>query len=126
MREAVLSALFLLSVFGLASAIAVLKIGRYFLGEGYCLKDGCSAPGHPKEHRKGLGKIPYVGDALYCPPCLAFWIGMAFSWWILSPAAAVGVSVKWQAAVMDGLAACAAAWIAHVAVMWKAKDVPTI
>lgn len=126
MRELVTLIVFQLAVFGLATAIAVLKIGRYFLGVGYCLKEGCTAPGHPKELRKGLGKIPYFGDLLYCPPCLAFWIGMAASWWFVSPAAAVGLDVKWKATLVDGLAACAVSWILHVAVMWKAKDVREI
>jgi hypothetical protein len=91
--------LFLLAVYGLANAIAVLKIGRYFLGT--------------EDKRKGPGRLPYFGDLLYCPPCLAFWFGMACSAWFLSPASLV-VPVWWKAMLLDGLAACAVAYLLHV------------
>jgi hypothetical protein len=90
---------FLCAVFGLASAIAVLKFGRYFLGT--------------VKARKGIGRIPYVGDLFYCPPCLAFWIGMAMSKWVLSPSSAV-VPVWWQAMLCDGLMACGVVWLLHL------------
>jgi hypothetical protein len=102
--------IFLMSVHGLATAIAVLKIGRHILGEGYCTKEGCSSPGHPHELRKFIGRIPRIGDLFYCTPCLSFWIGMGFSWKVLSPARAV-CPVWWQAMVLDGLMACAVSWL---------------
>lgn len=103
--------IFLASVHGLATAIAVLKIGKYIFGEGYCdVEEGCPSPRHPYEHRKFLGRIPKIGDLFYCTPCLAFWIGMMFSWKVLSPTSSV-CSIWWQAMVLDGLMACAVSWV---------------
>lgn len=102
--------IFLASVHGLATAIAVLKIGRFIFGVGYCEAEKCASPKHPFEHRKFLGRIPKVGDLFYCTPCLSFWIGMIFSWKVLSPARAV-CSTWWQAMVLDGLMACAVSWV---------------
>lgn len=104
--------IFLAAVHGLATAIAVLKIGRYIFGLGYCEKKDaeCSSPKHPFEHRKFLGRIPKVGDLLYCTPCLSFWIGMIFSLTVLSPARTV-CPIWWQAMVLDGLMACAVSWL---------------
>lgn len=107
--------IFLMSVHGLATALSVLKIGRYIFGQGYCDKVECAAPRHPLEHRKLLGRIPKVGDLFYCTACLSFWIGMAVSWKILSPASLV-CSVWWQAMLLDGLMACAVSWILFVVV----------
>lgn len=99
MKELVKLALFVLVVYGLANAIAVLKIGRYFIGT--------------VTDRKFLGRVPYLGDLLYCPPCVAFWIGMAFSWGLLSPASD-WIAVWWKAMIMDGLAASGAIYLVHV------------
>lgn len=99
MSRFVLLLLFILAVYGLANAIAVLKIGRFFLGT---VKD-----------RKFVGRIPYLGDLFYCPPCLAFWIGMLFSWQGLSPTADL-VTLGWRAILVDGLVASAAAYILHL------------
>jgi len=113
---AVATLIFLLSVHGLATAISVLKVGRWIFGIGYCdgkscsCTLGCSAAGHPYEHRKFLGKVPKLGDLFYCSACLAFWIGMGVSWKILSPTRAV-CSIWWQAMVLDGLMACAVSWM---------------
>jgi len=96
-------AIFLLAVYGLANAVAVLKIGRYFIGT--------------HKARKGLGRIPYFGDMLYCPPCQAFWYGMAFSKYALSPSREYVVAQGqplWTSVIMDGLAACAVAYLLHV------------
>lgn len=90
---------FVMAVYGLANAIAVLKFGQYFLGTW--------------DKRKLPGKIPVLGDMLYCPPCLSFWIGMACSYWFFSPAQAF-VGLGWKAMVVDGLVACAAAYILHL------------
>lgn len=105
--------IFLMSVHGLATAIAVLKIGRFVFGEGYCEKEKCPEARHPYELRKFLGRIPKLGDLFYCTPCLAFWIGMGFSWKILSPARLV-CPIWWQAMVIDGLMACAVSWVLFV------------
>lgn len=112
---------FLLSVYGLATAIAVLKIGQFFFGKERCSKAECAAPGHPFETRKFLGRIPYVGDLFYCPPCLSFWIGMGISAKVLSPAREV-CQVWWQAMFLDGLMACAVSWILFVITEKTAKD----
>lgn len=107
--------IFIAAVHGLATALSVLKIGRYIFGTGYCDKKDteCSAAKHPFEHRKFLGRIPKFGDLFYCTACLSFWIGMACSWWVLSPAGAV-CAVWWQAMVLDGLMACAASWMLYL------------
>lgn len=90
---------FLLAVYGLANAL-LLKMGQWVLGT----EDG----------RRGPGRIPYVGDVFYCPPCASFWIGMACSVWIVSPAEQI-VPVWWKAMLLDGLAASAASWVLHAA-----------
>jgi hypothetical protein len=139
--------IFLLSVYGLANAIAMLKIGVYFFGDPVdqvVFENGTKISwkklsqtsinhleiedlkGRTQEvklvdvdrilARKGLGRIPYVGEMFYCPACLSFWIGMATSIWIVSPAIQV-CSIAWKAMLLDGLAACAASWLLHVAAM---------
>lgn len=90
--------IFLLAVYGLANAFR-LKIGQWFFGR--------------REARRFLGKVPYVGDLFYCPPCLSFWIGMLFSFVIVSPAFLV-CPVWWKAMILDGLAACGVTWLLHV------------
>lgn len=104
--------IFLTSVFGLSTAIAVLKIGQHIFGVAYCPKKECSHKDHPKELRRFLGRIPVLGDLFYCPPCLAFWIGTALSALVLSPATLV-VHVRWAAAIIDGLMACGVVWLLH-------------
>jgi hypothetical protein len=105
--------LFTFAVYGLANAISVLKIGQFIFGIGYCKDKYCVDDGHPKEGRRLLGKIPYLGDLFYCPPCVAFWVGMGMSWLILSPASEV-VSLKWQAMVVDGLSASGWVYLIHM------------
>jgi hypothetical protein len=105
--------IFVFAVYGLANAIAVLKFGQLFFGIGYCTKEGCDAKGHPKELRVGPGRIPWLGDIFYCPPCLAFWIGMVFSLVVLSPTSVL-TPVVWKATVMDGLVASGAIWLLHL------------
>ena len=117
--------LFILAVYGLSNAIAVLKIGQFMFGQSHCRKKDCTAPRHPLETRKGLGRIPYLGDLFYCPPCLAFWIGMAASWWIFSPARLL-VDIHWKAAVVDGLAASGAVWIIHLLAEWLGRGDPDL
>lgn len=109
MREAVGLVIFLLAVYGLANAFT-LKIGRHLFGEARCAKKDCAAEGHPRETRKSLGRIPCVGDLVYCVACLSFLIGTACSLWILSPSAFL-VAVRWKAALLDGFMACGASWI---------------
>lgn len=114
MLTAVALFIFLMSVHGLATAIAVLKLGRHIFGEGYCTEEGCPSTRHPYEHRRFLGRIPKFGDLFYCTPCLSFWIGMGVSWKALSPARLV-CPVWWQAMVLDGLMACAVSWLLFLA-----------
>lgn len=104
---------YVMAIFGLATAIAVLKFGQFFFGIGHCPTKDCKAQGHPKELRRFLGRIPYVGDLFYCPPCLAFWFGVGISLAIVSPSRFVIASV-WQAAFMDGLLASGAIWLLHL------------
>lgn len=134
--------IFILAVYGLANALAYLKIGIYLFGDPVdelTLKDGrkiawkslvdkgtvIEIEDHEGrrtpfmkeeirkiEKRRGLGRIPYVGAVFYCPACLAFWIGMAASLWFLSPATLV-CPIRWKAMILDGLTACAAAWLLH-------------
>lgn len=134
---------FLLAVYGLANAIAMLKIGCYFFGDPSDeieIENGTRIPwkilvdkgdsleiedcrGQKRDlkkqdvrrvlRRKGLGRIPYVGEIFYCPACLSFWIGMAVSLWVLSPAAQV-CPIWWKAMLLDGFGACAASWLLHV------------
>lgn len=91
--------LFFMAVYGLASALTVLKFGQYFFGT--------------HKERKSLGKIPFLGDIFYCPPCISFYLGMAVSVFILSPSMMV-VPVWWKAMLLDGLAAVAFSYLAHV------------
>lgn len=114
--------LFLFAVYGLSNAIAVLKIGQYIFGLGHCTEKDCKAPGHPREKRKFLGRIPYLGDLFYCPPCLAFWIGMAFSLAVFSPASQF-TNVQWKAVITDGLAASGMIWLLHA---WAMRTIEGI
>lgn len=92
--------LFAMAVYGLATALTVLKFGQYFFGT------------WEKGKRKFLGKIPFFGDIFYCPPCISFYLGMAASVWLLSPAYAI-VPVWWKAMIVDGLVAVAFSYLAH-------------
>jgi hypothetical protein len=105
--------IFVFAIYGLANAIAVLKIGQYFIGTSHCSKKDCASLGHPKETRKGLGRIPYLGDMLYCPPCLSFWFGMAMSRFVVSPASTV-MAGSWVSMVVDGLIASAVSYLLHL------------
>jgi hypothetical protein len=145
-------AVFLLAVYGLANAIAMLKIGVYFFGdpvdevvlgtgakiswkkladkgEFYEVLDLRERKWELKKlevdrvlARKGLGRIPYIGEMFYCPACLSFWIGMATSVWIVSPAVQV-CQVWWKAMLLDGFMACAASWLLHVIAMRMTKGI---
>ena len=95
-------AIFVLAVYGLASALTVLKFGRYFFGT------------YEADKRKFLGKIPFFGDIFYCPPCISFYIGMAVSVFFLSPSRTM-VPVWWKAMILDGLMAVAFSYLAHAA-----------
>lgn len=122
---ALTATLFFLSVYGLANAIAVLKIGRYFLGYGYCFAKDCTALDHPLDKRRGFGTIPYLGDLLYCPPCISFWWGMLTSIFLISPASLVIQNV-FKSAFIDGLAACAMSYLLHVSMEKMSQGVDTL
>lgn len=93
MREIASLALFLLAVFGVANAVAVLKTRLVF--------------------EALFGKILILKDLIQCPPCVAFWVGMATSYFLLSPASAF--CHKWWAAMLvDGFAALGAVWLLHL------------
>lgn len=85
--------IFWMAVYGLANAIAILKVGDPI--------------------RSITNRIPVISHLFHCPTCLSFWIGMAFSAWILSPSSQVCPS-SWKTIVLDGLAASGFAYVAHV------------
>lgn len=85
--------LFFIAVYGLANAIAVLKTRK--IAEAI------------------FGKVPVMKDLIKCPPCLAFWIGMAFSYFFFSPSLEFMKNVP-SAMVVDGLAASGLTWLIHV------------
>ncbi len=146
---------FALAVYGVANAIAVLKIGIYFFGEPVdeiILKTGEKLPGrivsdqavsfeiegpygekttvpkteiHKIQKRKGLGRIPYLGDLFYCPACLSFWIGMGISAWVFSPSTEL-VPFRPHAIILDGLVASSISWILHVLTMKLAHGVDDV
>lgn len=147
--------IFLLAVYGLANAIAVLKIGCHIFGDPadeLVLENGAKIVwksltdrGDSVEiqdckgqkatflrsdvrkilRRKGLGRIPYLGELFYCPACLSFWIGIAASLWIVSPAVQV-CPIPWKAALLDGFTACAASWLLHAAAMKMLQGVEDV
>lgn len=92
---------FLLAVYGVANAVAVLKTRLVF--------------------QAIFGKIPILKDLIKCPPCIAFWVGMACSYWLLSPASSV-CSKWWGAILLDGFAALSAVWILHLKTERMAGD----
>lgn len=106
-------ALFLLAVYGLATSIAVLKAGKLVRTPLEALSEiwKGSLLGFP-------GRL--LSALVHCPPCLSFWIGAATSWWVLSPSREIIVAQggpEMSAVIIDGLAACGASWILHVAAM---------
>lgn len=106
---------FLAAVYGLSTSLAVLKIGQFMFGKRTCPNKACTHPKHPAELRRFLGRVPGLGDLFYCPPCLAFWIGVTFSVFVLSPAALV-VKIHWVASILDGLMACGVVYLIHAIV----------
>lgn len=97
--------LFLLSVHGLSTAIAVLKVGRFI--------------------REALGPVPVLRDLVKCPPCLSFWIGLTASLWVISPTVVIYGLVPFAPAV-DGATACGFSWIAHVAAERMGYGIPDL
>ena len=98
---------FILAIFGAANAVAVLKIGEVFRGT-------CKEP-------KRFGRIPYFGKMFFCPACLAFWMGLAMSAWVLSPGSLV-CAERWQSILVDGFAGSGAVWLIHV--WWRTRSEP--
>lgn len=99
--------MFFLAVYGLANAISILKVGRpirwlaervppWYLVE----KDGVTV------------RRSFATDLMSCPPCVSFWIGLAASFFIWSPASLWAKMP--EAAFVDGLACTAITWILHV------------
>lgn len=86
-------ALFLLAVYGVANAVVVLKTRVIF--------------------ERLFGKIWILKDLIKCPPCVAFWVGMACSRFMLSPASTF-CPVWWKAMLIDGFAAVGAVWLLHL------------
>jgi hypothetical protein len=122
MRELIGLSIFVLAVYGLTNAIAILKIGRFLFGVGQCNEEGCPELKHPLDKRKFLGRLPWLGDLFYCPPCVAFWIGMLASKMLFSPAATfVAIpGMAWRGTIVDGLAASGAVWLLYT---WTEKNI---
>jgi hypothetical protein len=93
MKEVAAIILFLLAVFGVANAVAVLKTRLVF--------------------EALFGRIWILKDLIKCPPCIAFWTGMACSKFLLSPASA-WCGKWWAAMLVDGFAALGAVWLLHL------------
>lgn len=110
MEQASRLALFLLSVYGLANAIAVLKAGKpvRFLAAlvppRYPGRDHCGTP---------CARTPLL-DLVSCPACLGFWIGGLLSYTVFSPTAFMLGVTGLRGALVDGFAALAFCWIVHV------------
>lgn len=85
---------FIFAIYGMANAVAVLKFGTPI--------------------RKAFGNIPVIRDLVKCPPCMAFWLGMLVSAFVLSPAAQI-VTPGWRSILLDGLSASGLIWLIHVA-----------
>lgn len=98
---------FILAVFGAANAIAVLKIGEVIRGT-------CKEP-------KRLGRIPYFGKMFFCPACIGFWIALATSAWVFSPASLI-CAERWKSILVDGFLASGAIWLIHV--WWRTRPDP--
>lgn len=84
---------FIFAVYGLSNALTVLKT-RVIL-------------------QSTLGRVPIVGKMAYCPACVAFWLGLAASVWVLSPASLAGAQ-GWTARLLDACMACGVTYILHV------------
>lgn len=117
--------IFLIAVYGFSNALAVLKIGQFIFGLSHCPEKPCARPGHPKELRKGLGRIPYLGELFYCPPCLAFWFGLAVSRLVVSPSGFV-IENAWAAMGMDGLMASGVIWLLHLIAERLGHNLPNL
>lgn len=102
--------LFLLAVYGLANAVAILKVGKPLrliasrIGPFYLHQTSPNLA----EARRSIWQ-----DLVECPACLSFWIGIAASLYAFSPASSV-VHDRAVAATFDGLAASGSSWIIHV------------
>lgn len=93
MHELVALILFLLAVYGVANAVAILKTRVIF--------------------EFLFGKIPVLRELIKCPPCIAFWVGMACSCFLLSPASTF-CQKWWGAMLIDGFMAVGAVWLLHL------------
>lgn len=101
MREFSALVLFLLAVYGVANAVVVLKTRLVF--------------------QRVAGKIWVLRDLIKCPPCVAFWVGIWFSCFYLSPASSF-CPQRWVAAIVDGFAGLGAVWLLHLRAERLAAD----
>lgn len=85
--------IFTLSVYGLATAITILHVG--------------------KPIRFVADKIPGVCVLFRCPACASFWIGLLMSHFVLSPSRGMLGLGGWKSLVVDGLTACAVSYLLH-------------
>src|SRR5438445_13655667 len=84
---------FLLAVYGVANAVCVLKTRLVF--------------------QAIFGKVPVLKDLIKCPPCVAFWTGLALSHWFFSPASSF-CGTWWKPMILDGFISLGAVWLLHL------------
>lgn len=85
---------FLFAVYGMSNAIAHLKVGAPI--------------------RLAFSKIPILSQLVQCTTCVSFWIGLAVSAFVLSPAALIATP-GWRSILLDGLAASGFTYLVYVA-----------
>lgn len=107
--------IFLLSIYGFASAIATLGIGQPI--RALAEKIG---PRWTKRWKNADGSTgEYVTTFWYalvtCPACLSYWIGQAFSLWLFSPSISLihHAQARYLAAEVDGFMACGVSFAIH-------------
>jgi hypothetical protein len=100
-RELSALVLFLLAVYGVANAVVVLKTRLVF--------------------QKVLGRVWILRDLIQCPPCVGFWVALAFSRLVLSPGSYF-CATWWAATIVDGFAGLGAVWLLHLRAERLAAD----
>ena len=108
----------LLVVYGISNAIAVLKFGQLYI--------------HP-----WTDKIPVVRHAVRCVACASMWVGALTSWFLFSPASLVWLTVRvawpvlelpslpaWKACFVDGAVASAVSYLLWSITEWLVPTPP--
>lgn len=103
---------FVLASYGLANAIAVLKLGQPLRSLARKIPPSYVRIKKAKDGTQEEEPRSLWLDLVGCPPCIGFWIGLALSWYAFSPAS-VFVHRHLLASVVDGLVASAACYLLH-------------